>query len=199
MDNLLLAACLVTCLHIISVSSFPRQAVVGQAVEDEPKPVPIDNSGKAAAQGFIGGFISSFSMIVVSELGDKTFFIAAIMAMRHARLTVFAGAITALGLMTVISALFGGYVTTLIPKYYTYYISTALFALFGMKMLYDGIQMGEDEGQEELEEVQANLRQREEDVRVSIKNTKNYLYGYTRKIYFLLNCIHFFCCRKTLH
>ena len=40
-------------------------------------------------------------MIIVSELGDKTFFIAAIMAMRHARVTVFSGAIAALGVMHV--------------------------------------------------------------------------------------------------
>lgn len=31
-------------------------------------------------------------------------------------------------------------------------------------MVYDGIQMGEDEGAEEMEEVQMNLRQREDDV-----------------------------------
>jgi len=43
------------------------------------------------------------SVIIVSELGDKTFFIAAILAMRHSRLVVFGGAIAALGLMTVLS------------------------------------------------------------------------------------------------
>lgn len=53
--------------------------------------------------GFLHAFIASISVIVVSELGDKTFFIAAIMAMRHPRLIVFAGAITALALMTVLS------------------------------------------------------------------------------------------------
>lgn len=36
------------------------------------------------------------SVILVSEIGDKTFFIAAIMAMRNDRLVVFAGAIAAL-------------------------------------------------------------------------------------------------------
>lgn len=80
----------------------PRQRIAVQAEED-PQPVPVDNGGVSAKDGFIGGLISSFSMIVVSELGDKTFFIAAIMAMRHSRLIVFAGAITALGLMTVLS------------------------------------------------------------------------------------------------
>lgn len=31
--------------------------------------------------GFIHAFIASFSVIIVSEIGDKTFFIAAIMSM----------------------------------------------------------------------------------------------------------------------
>lgn len=52
---------------------------------------------------FLHAFIAALSVIVVSELGDKTFFIAAIMAMRHPRMIVFAGAITALALMTVLS------------------------------------------------------------------------------------------------
>jgi hypothetical protein len=53
--------------------------------------------------GFIHAFVASLSVIIVSELGDKTFFIAAIMAMRHPRVTVFLGAIGALALMTVLS------------------------------------------------------------------------------------------------
>jgi len=53
--------------------------------------------------GLVHAFVASLSVIVVSELGDKTFFIAAIMAMRHSRITVFAGAISALALMTVLS------------------------------------------------------------------------------------------------
>lgn len=68
---------------------------------------PDVNSGneneKKGNLGFIHAFIASISVIIVSELGDKTFFIAAIMAMRHPRLTVFLGAISALGLMTVLS------------------------------------------------------------------------------------------------
>ena len=53
--------------------------------------------------GFIHAFVASLSVIIVSELGDKTFFIAAIMAMRHSRLVVFSAAIGALALMTVLS------------------------------------------------------------------------------------------------
>ena len=53
--------------------------------------------------GFIHAFVASISVIIVSELGDKTFFIAAIMAMRHSRMVVFAGAISALFIMTLLS------------------------------------------------------------------------------------------------
>uniref|UniRef100_A0A8D8D8W1 GDT1 family protein n=1 Tax=Culex pipiens TaxID=7175 RepID=A0A8D8D8W1_CULPI len=113
--------------------------------------------------GFMHAFIASFSVIIVSELGDKTFFIAAIMAMRHPRLTVFAGAIAALALMTVLSAVFG-MAATIIPRVYTYYISTALFALFGLKMLKEGYYMSATEAAEELEEVQSDLRKREDEM-----------------------------------
>jgi len=58
---------------------------------------------------FLHAFVASLSVIIVSELGDKTFFIAAILAMRHSRLLVFGGAIAALGLMTVLS---GNYTVT---------------------------------------------------------------------------------------
>jgi len=53
--------------------------------------------------GFIHAFVAAISVIIVSELGDKTFFIAAIMAMRYNRLTVLMGAMLALGLMTCLS------------------------------------------------------------------------------------------------
>uniref|UniRef100_A0A1I7WTL8 GDT1 family protein n=1 Tax=Heterorhabditis bacteriophora TaxID=37862 RepID=A0A1I7WTL8_HETBA len=53
---------------------------------------------------FYHGFLASLSVIIVSELGDKTWFIAVIMSMRHSRLTVFLGAMSALVLMTVLSA-----------------------------------------------------------------------------------------------
>ena len=52
---------------------------------------------------FWHAFVAAVSVIIVSELGDKTWFIAAIMAMRHSRLTVFFGAMGALALMTVLS------------------------------------------------------------------------------------------------
>lgn len=59
--------------------------------EDDVKP-PVDlkkpeeilttlEPPKVSNLGFIHAFIASFSVIIVSEIGDKTFFIAAIMSM----------------------------------------------------------------------------------------------------------------------
>lgn len=64
---------------------------------------------------FLDAFTASISVILLTELGDKTFFIAAIMAMRHPRLIVFGGAIAALALMTVLSCVFG-MAANFIPK-----------------------------------------------------------------------------------
>lgn len=41
---------------------------------------------------FVSATVNSLFMILVTEIGDKTFFIAAVLAMRHARLVVYFGA-----------------------------------------------------------------------------------------------------------
>ncbi|CAH2300214.1 transmembrane 165 [Pelobates cultripes] len=141
------------------------------AARAEKMPTPAiqavnDEVSMAGNLGFIHAFVAAISVIIVSELGDKTFFIAAIMAMRYNRLTVLAGAMLALGLMTCLSVLFG-YATTVIPRVYTYYVSTALFAIFGIRMLREGLKMSPDEGQEELEEVQAEIKRKDEELQRS--------------------------------
>ena len=111
--------------------------------------------------GFIHAFIASISVIIVSELGDKTFFIAAIMAMRHSRLVIYSGAMGALGAMTILSALLGNIGTKFVPRIYTYYLSSILFACFGIKMLRDGYLMSPDEGTEEYEEAEHEIEKAE--------------------------------------
>lgn len=79
------------------------------AKEKESSSDNASNASKVTDVGFLHAFIASFSVIIVSEICDKTFFIAAIMSMRHPRLTVFLGAISALALMTVLSGKFNSY------------------------------------------------------------------------------------------
>jgi len=130
---------------------------------DDESPVRKHKSRtKVANFGFVHAFIASLSVIVVSEVGDKTFFIAAIMAMKHSRSTVYAGAMLALGLMTLLSALLGNILTKLIPRSYTYYLSSVLFALFGLKMLHEGWHMDNGDASEEYEEANSTLKENEE-------------------------------------
>ncbi len=85
---------------------------------------------------FLPGFTAGLLLITLSELGDKTFFISAILAMRHPRRWVFLGATCALLLMTILSVLLGQ-VATLLPQNLVHAIAVALFFGFGFKLLYD--------------------------------------------------------------
>jgi Predicted membrane protein len=58
--------------------------------------------GRGRPGSFVKGFTSSTAMIIATEIGDKTFFIAAVLSMRHSRINVFAGAILALVCMTIL-------------------------------------------------------------------------------------------------
>jgi len=157
--------------NIVTVISAEKEPVEDEVIKTDsitPSPMSavqlpaVESPSEITIPGFIHAFIASISVIIVSEIGDKTFFIAAIMAMKHSRLTVFLGAISALILMTILSVLFG-WLATVIPRNIVYYISTALFAIFGLKMLWEGYHMPPGGAQEEMEEVHADLRKRDDE------------------------------------
>ena len=102
-------------------------------------------------------------MIIFSEIGDKTFLIAALMAMKHPRLVVFSAAFTALIAMTILSAVLGHAVPTLIPKRFTSLLAALLFLVFGAKMLREGYSIPPEQGvSEEMKEVEMELEEKEE-------------------------------------
>ncbi|KAH7045799.1 UPF0016-domain-containing protein [Macrophomina phaseolina] len=111
-------------------------------------------------------FVLSFMMIIFSEIGDKTFLVAALMAMRHPRLVVFSAAFAALIAMTVLSAVLGHAVPTLLPKKLTSFAAAILFFVFGVKLLREGLAMSPDEGVgEEMKEVEAELEEKEHSIK----------------------------------
>jgi len=104
----------------------------------------------------------AFTMIMVSEIGDKTFLVACLMAMRHDRLLVFSAAYAALITMTILSAVLGHAVPTLIPKWLTNFLAAGLFLVFGIKMLLEARSISPDEGvSEEMKEVEQELEEKE--------------------------------------
>ncbi|KAL8549410.1 hypothetical protein ACS0TY_008299 [Phlomoides rotata] len=100
------------------------------------------------------GFTKSLAMTVLSEIGDKTFFAAAILAMRHPRRYVLAGCLGALIVMTILSAVVGWAAPNLIPRQWTHHITTLLFLGFGVWSLRDAFK---EEEAEELAEVEKEL------------------------------------------
>ena len=92
-------------LPVLELDSFVLFCQYHSANTDEISHMKNSKNLVQVDLGFIHAFLASLSVIIVSELGDKTFFIAAILAMKNPRLTVFAGAMVALGLMTVLSGM----------------------------------------------------------------------------------------------
>jgi putative Ca2+/H+ antiporter (TMEM165/GDT1 family) len=97
----------------------------------------------------VAAFSKGLSLVGFSELGDKTFFIAAILAMRHQRRWVFPGVVAALVAMTIVSVTAGSVVALINPEIVRM-AAIVLFVLFGVKLLYDGWQMSAagDDGEE---------------------------------------------------
>jgi putative Ca2+/H+ antiporter (TMEM165/GDT1 family) len=115
--------------------------------------------------GWLEGFFASWSMILVSEIGDKTFFIACLLAMRHPRIVVFTGAIAALAAMTVLSALMGVLVPSLLSVRVTEALAVILFTGFGIKILYEALNEGpqEEAENEEMAEAAAAIGKKSDD------------------------------------
>lgn len=99
-------------------------------------------------------FTAGLLLITISELGDKTFFIAVILSMQHSRKIVFAGVTAALAAMTVLSVIFGQILSVLTQgsKIYVHYAEIVLFIAFGLKLLYDASKMTAKAEEEVIEE-----------------------------------------------
>lgn len=120
-------------------------------------------------------FTAGLLLITVSELGDKTFFIAVILAMRHSRRLVFVGVVAALAVMTMLSVMVGQ-VASLLPKTYIHYAEILLFVGFGLKLLYEASQMTnkgnlveQQEAAALVDEAESKLLKRQTDFHIVIE------------------------------
>lgn len=144
-----------------SANSYDASAATGKSKEanDVVPPDNIDNSeGTETLTSPFYSFYLAISMIVVSEIGDKTFLIAAIMAMRHPHMVVFSAASSALVLMTVLSGLIGHVLPHLLSPTITRALAAILFLIFGVNLLREGLGTDKNQGvEEELAEVEEEI------------------------------------------
>lgn len=119
------------------------------------------------------GFYQAFSLVFLSELGDKTFFIAGLLAMKTNRLVSFIGSISALIVMTLLSVLIGqifhivptfGGIANGIPL--DDVAAAIAFCFFGVKILKEAIEMedGTSLMDEEFAEAEETVKDNEKKV-----------------------------------
>jgi rubrerythrin len=86
-------------------------------------------------------FLSTFALIFLAELGDKTQLAAMARAADspHARWVVFAAACAALILSTLVAVLFGGAISKLVPERYIRIGAGVLFVVFGLLLLHTAL------------------------------------------------------------
>ncbi|CAM9961900.1 unnamed protein product [Scytosiphon promiscuus] len=129
----------------------------------------------AAADGTLvekltsSGFFQAFSLVFVSEIGDKTFFIAALLAAKTSRLISFAGSVGALAVMTVLAVLLGLAFHS-VPSVFTSglpvddIIAAAAFLYFGINTLKDAYALPDDSNEgidEERAEAEESVKELE--------------------------------------
>lgn len=102
----------------------------------------------------LAAFGSSLTAITLAELGDKTFFMALILAVRHRARWVFVGSFAALTAVTLISLALGYGLRELLPQSLVPWLAAVLFLSFGIKLLIDAQGMAANAATEEKEEAE---------------------------------------------
>ena len=115
----------------------------------------------------VAAFGASLTAITLAELGDKTFFMALILAARHRGRDVFIGSFGALTAVTLLSLGLGYGLRELLPPTVVPWLAAALFLGFGLKLLADAQGMRADEAEEEEQEAEQAINEAESRRRIS--------------------------------
>ena len=92
--------------------------------------------------------LSTFALIALAEIGDKSQFVCVALAARHRHWPVILGAITAFLALNTLAVLFGAGVAAWVPERIMAGLVSLLFAAFGVHALYKQV---DDESEDALE------------------------------------------------
>jgi len=101
---------------------------------------------------WVTAFGTTFGLVFISELGDKTLFVCMTLAARHKALPIVLGATAAFALQALAAVLFGTAVAHWLPEWAMGTIVAVLFAGFGLRALLT------EEQEEDVEPVEKNGR-----------------------------------------
>lgn len=90
---------------------------------------------------------SSFTLIALAEIGDKSQLVCMTLAARHRHWPVILGASAAFLILNLLAVIFGSVIAEWIPEIWITWLVALLFAVFGIQSL-----MTEEEGEDEIVE-----------------------------------------------
>jgi putative Ca2+/H+ antiporter (TMEM165/GDT1 family) len=152
----LFAAAAAAAMVVVVVVGYPTMAeaavvsttILGPAVTTTTT-TAVPSSTSWYASLVATGFYQAFSLVFLSELGDKTFFIAGLLAMKTSRIISLIGSLSALIVMTILSVVigqifhvlpsFGGGIADGVPL--DDIAAAMAFAFFGIKILKEAFEM----------------------------------------------------------
>ena len=97
----------------------------------------------------LSAILSTYLLIALAEIGDKSQLVCMALAARHRRGPVLAGAAIAFALLNTLAVLFGAALAAWVPEWVVATAVALLFGAFGLHLL---IRAGDDEGEETVEE-----------------------------------------------
>lgn len=130
--------------NLLHRSSLPLATIASSFFLFSPAAMALVDPTAIAPTDVLGeGFIQSLLLILFSEIGDKTFFIAVLLSLQNSRSAIFTGTFGALTIMTVISVVIGQsfhQLDGLIPEYVAQFplddiFAAALLIVFGVQTL----------------------------------------------------------------
>ena len=137
-----------------AAAAFPEHAL---AAADVAADVAVDEGGD-------GGFLQGLLLILFSEIGDKTFFIAVLLALQQDKKAVFAGTYGALAAMTLISVTLGQFLHQLdenLPFDTSFpwddFLAAALLIFFGVQTIRSADESKAEEEEEDAKEAVEGL------------------------------------------
>jgi putative Ca2+/H+ antiporter (TMEM165/GDT1 family) len=155
------------------------------------------------------GFYQAFSLVFVSEIGDKTFFMAGLLAMKTSRVISFIGSMGALFVMTLISViigqtfhavpagLLGGEASFLGSLPLDDIAAVLAFAFFGFKTISDALNL--EDGESVMDEELADAEEEVENSDTTKQGTQMYVIFFILLEKYLQSCLLAFFCLRSLH
>ncbi|XP_010032616.2 GDT1-like protein 5 isoform X1 [Eucalyptus grandis] len=96
----------------------------------------------------IQGFTKSLATTMLSDVGGRTFCVAAILATQYPRKSVLLGCLVSVTAKTVISAMVGWAALSLLSKNWSHHVTTFMFFLLGLRSLWEGFTKDDDDNEE---------------------------------------------------